>query len=843
VNCSDSLSAHTDTFHFNTRVFLDKEDFNTTAYSTIISPLVKKAALGHNTLAVIGGHASHSTEEYLLSSAQTRGMLLQATSQLLNSIPITAGNSGKKDGTVTLSWYMIGVDAEEQVLDVLKAASAGDNSQPSDAEELHVRELDAGRGTSVPGLWEVELSASGDVDAVMTHVQRICQLADHSDGTSHAVVQLAVTSEKTKLATRGISNSHDLAGMGKITFLLLSNLEGNLMPSWASNTDSQQNVVLQRYPWVDQLGQLLQWIESKHAAGALRRDTMQPYQKSRLCLILNDAIKARQDSALLILLQPTEDNMRECHQWLQLSDNINTACMYYNAVNKAFEADTHGAKAHGSQGAAAGSARGRTASPFRGPSNDTTTASFRSSTPSAGNYDYTHPEYRQLQTHQAYQEGTQLQTLPPRTTPVRGSSGSATKPHSLLPQGSASTPRASTSSALKSGAANNASRYQSPASKATPSGNNNTTPQAYGYDSNQGGDSVLERNRNEIASLTQALAIKSEQLLQSQLAYDVLVKELHEDGSTLKAKDKERYKQVLAELRDYEIYRDVMETALTRMQAEVENLQNENKQYKLKIAANERDARKREDFKDQYSKDLTTTRKQLADAYERAVRDEATYKRLAKEKEELRVLQVALKNDRQRLVKENEMQTMSIADMKKRVILMEAKESQALRDVDLQKKAQEKLMDKMMSYQEENELLKAALTEMLEQAAQPPPPPPIEVAPAPASPRVLSSAAKILGILTEEDDEEEANSKPKKDAMHAEQAEHRRIAAEAAEEAKHAAKHAHVQNRRELFKTAPSVLESVQESKAPNTPPPPPAKPVEVKKSAFSRRQTLLGKK
>ena len=140
---------------------------------------------------------------------------------------------------------------------------------------------------------------------------------------------------------------------------------------------------------------------------------------------------------------------------------------------------------------------------------------------------------------------------------------------------------------------------------------------------------MLERSREEIASLTQALAIKNEQLVQSQLAYDVLVKELHEEGSTLKAKDKERYKQILAELRDYEIYRDVMETALTRMQSEVEGLQADNKQYKMKIAANERDARKREDFKDQYSKDLTTTRKQLAEAYERAVRDESAYKRLA----------------------------------------------------------------------------------------------------------------------------------------------------------------------------------------------------------------------
>jgi len=69
------------------------------------------------------------------------------------------------------------------------------------------------------------------------------------------------------------------------------------------------------------------------------------------------------------------------------------------------------------------------------------------------------------------------------------------------------------------------------------------------------------------------------------------------------------------------------------------------------------------------------------------------------------------------------------------------------------------------------------------------------------------------------------------------------MAAEAAEEANHTAKHALIKNRRELFKTAPSALESVQESKLPNTPSPPAAKPIEVKRSAFSRRSTILNQK
>ena len=289
MECKDALSAHTDTFHFNSMVFMDKDDFSLTAYSTMISPLVKKTCVGHNTIVVIGGPASLNTEDYLLSAIQTRGMLNQAASQLLNSIPLPAvGNKGKSEGSVTLSWYKIGCDADESIMDILKQASSNSTGgsaaggasidKPNESEELHLRELDTGRGTSVPGLWEVELSASSDVDAVMTHVQRIFDQAPHTNGASHSIVQLAVTSEKTKLATKGIVNGHDLVGMGKITFVLLSNLETNLVPSWAGGSNEP---VMSRNRWVDALGQLLQWIESKHASAALHRDSVPPYQKSR----------------------------------------------------------------------------------------------------------------------------------------------------------------------------------------------------------------------------------------------------------------------------------------------------------------------------------------------------------------------------------------------------------------------------------------------------------------------------------------------------------------------------------------------------------------------------------
>ena len=858
VTCVDSHAAHMDTFSFNNRVFIDEEDFNMTAYSTMIAPLVKRSSQGHNTLAVFGGAASLHMNDYLLSKMQTRGILSQATSQLLNSISIPPGNNGKMDGSVTLSWYKLECNDKENVVDVLKSASAGPNgsgssgatsSEEAEADELHLRELDSGRGTSVPGLWEVELSTGSDVDAVISHVQKISNHADHTSGQAHSIVQLAITSERTRQGTRDIDNRHDLPGMGKITFLLLSNLEGNLIPSWASD-----DAVLQRQPWVSSLGQLLQWIESKHASGMLRADTSCPYQKSKATLMLRDMIRAKQDAALLLMLQPTAATPNSCHQWLQLVEGISTASSYCSIANKI-------AQSSGNTPGDKNSAKMlmRTESPYRGPPTDTTTSIFKSSTPSAGNFDYTHPERRE-QGHGQSPTPTHCKapvtthsTPMARSSPASQSTASSNKPHSLLPPAATNTGIRGVSPGqgqLRSGSAYNSSRYQSPGPVGA--GPKSGVGEAVPLETVRIGDDgpALEKSRSEVASLTKALALKSDQLLQSQLAYDVLVKQLHEDGSTLKARDRERFKQVLAELKDYEIYREVMETALARMQTEVDSLQNENSVQKNRIREIEAASRRREDFKDQYSKDLTTTRKQLVEAHDRIAKDEIAHKRLLKEKEEIRVMQVALKADRQKLQKDAEMQSANVVALRKKIVLLETKETQTMKDAQSYKNAHEKLMDRMMTYQEENDLLKAALTEMLEQAASEPVPESeaksihqyeeqnhfneqrnsyqdISIDNMPPAPSVTSQSQKDAVEEEEEEGTEEKSSEGHKDS---------RTSA----------------NRRNvLFKTAPAEIMQppVSVVSAPPVPPVPPAPAarqevaVERKtpaKSAFDRRSVLF---
>jgi hypothetical protein len=834
VSCVDSQSMHTDTFKFSNRVFTESEDFNMTAYSTMIAPLVKKASQGHNTLAIFAGQGSLDFNDYLLSKMSTRGILSQATSQLLNTISIPPGNNGKKDGSVTLSWYKIDTDDNETITDVLKAASAGDqgdnnngqkdNDNNSD-DEMFLRELDSGRGTSVPGLWEVELSTGSDVDAVISHVQKISSSANHSNGQSHTCIQLAITSEKTIHGTRGINNRHDLAGMGKITFLLLSNInDNNLLPNWGllNEHQQQQQQQQQRYNWVNSVGQLLQWIEAKHASGNLKSEMNAPYQKCKISLMLRDVVRAKQDGSILLMLKPNSSNnsnnneivdqsLRVCHQWLQFVESIIISSNYCLSANKSSGIGTPSTQGHGKNVIAPStnlSAQLRAESPYkeRG-GKDTKTSSFKSNTPSAGNYDYTHPERRNI-SNKYNDNGAPIATA----SPSRERSTPSSKPHSLMP-----TPVLSGSTHYQSGAANS-SRYHSPSTKNMNKNQASSTPRNSNGNGNantnaetntgitQNINTVIEKSRTEIASLTKALSLKSEQLLQSQLAYDVLVKQLHEDGSTLKARDRERFKAVISELKDYEIYREVMETALARMQTEVDKLQSDNDIQCKRIKELENTSRRRDDFKDQYSKDLTSTRRQLAEAYETINNNEISYKKLAKEKEDMRVLQVALKSDRMKLVKDLDTTTLHVTTLKKRITLIENKENGTSIELNNQKKSNEQLMDRLMTCQEENELLKAALTEMLEQAAVeqvlPPTPPEQEEEFEMEYDESQQSAAPTEELALIESDEDEAIPEPKT------QTEPVVAVIEEKKPVEKEDKKGSMNRRRDLLKTAPASLQN-----------------------------------
>ena len=286
-------------------------------------------------------------------------------------------------------------------------------------------------------------------------------------------------------------------------------------------------------------------------------------------------------------------------------------------------------------------------------------------------------------------------------TPSRFSG--ANQPHSLLPPG------APPSSAKKGNGTGKGTREEKGDSGSikSPAAHHEFVEGGAGYN-------VLNTAKEEIRALTEALKAKTEMLEEARSAYDMLVLQLQEDGSTLKKKDRERYRQVLAELKDYEIYKNVMESALTKMQKEMEELLSENQSLKAKLSNRENDVKRRETYREQYAKDLTNTRKLLRDSTDKVEELEEKNKKLIKTGEELRTNFNAMRQDRNDMKKELEVQREQTMRLKEKVATMEAREVERRKEEEKKKAAHRGALEDIHSYQEENDLLKSALAELLE---------------------------------------------------------------------------------------------------------------------------------
>jgi len=81
----------------------------------------------------------------------------------------------------------------------------------------------------------------------------------------------------------------------------------------------------------------------------------------------------------------------------------------------------------------------------------------------------------------------------------------------------------------------------------------------------------------------------------------------------LEKRDKDRYRNALKDLKDYEIYKQVMETAMIRLQHELQAYAEENQTLKQAKIQEERSNQKQKSFSEKYSKDLVATRKKVTD--------------------------------------------------------------------------------------------------------------------------------------------------------------------------------------------------------------------------------------
>lgn len=241
--------------------------------------------------------------EYLTARNGRSGFMSMAADQLIKS----AIHGRQKLASVTFSWFKVECSSSEAITDLLRIASTPNSSKGPDPN-LVLREVGKGKGMFVSGLWEVELASSSDVESVIAHVSKLVPGCAHN-GHAHSVFQLTLTQVKQGGNTSTSQLIMEERAPSRLTFVQLS----GLAPVEITNHDNLTSSTAV-YPWVDQLSDLLVWMNARRPSP--------PFHKSRILLLLRDAICGRMPCAMYYLLQPTVPAVPDNCLWLQLCFRI-----------------------------------------------------------------------------------------------------------------------------------------------------------------------------------------------------------------------------------------------------------------------------------------------------------------------------------------------------------------------------------------------------------------------------------------------------------------------------------------------------------------------------------------
>ena len=496
----------------------NQQEFDNNLYNNSIAPLLNYTMKGDCTLAVFGGASQIDLASYFLSSSTSKGIINRAATALLKSLKESSSynedrQSGKA-GSVTFSWYTIDCSNGDAISDVLRLASNPSNSSSSSSSsssmntsmresgsnataELILRELGRGRGMTIPGLWEVEISNGDDIEAIVSYILKSIPDINHANGNLHSVMQLAISRKpfhnneqtQTPLASSSISDSNDI---GRISFLFLSSLTQpakKKLPKKPDTITSSTNVAHQ-YAWVELLENVLDYLSSKRAGAS--------FHKSRILLLLRDVLMARQYGTYnLLLSHNSEDALSNNSRWINLSNSI----LIKNLT-----------KPH-----------------------TITVSGVADSIVDVSHHAMATMHYDKK-----------------ISTSVKSSDRNSNNTYVGSPNQPAMSPYRPKSIQV----INKNSVFQHPTEIALAT--------------------ALEISQEEVQQTKDALAATTEKFHLCQQAYDTLVGQLKEEGSLLHRKEQERLRNALRDLKDYEIYKDVMENTLIKLQKEIEELSKEN---------------------------------------------------------------------------------------------------------------------------------------------------------------------------------------------------------------------------------------------------------------------------
>jgi hypothetical protein len=581
VKCGDLQSSHPTEFSFN-KIFDGSQEFSLSCYNTVISPLVNQTLRGESSMAIFGGPPSLTFSNYLTSQTGMHGLISQAATQLLAYL----NRDGNRLGRVTFSWYQLDVSSFESVTDILKSASSSSAPDNKGASQLALREIGKGRGMYVPGIWEVEIANGGDVEAVIMRILQMLPIADHSKGHCHTVMQLSITNsaiadkgpEKDKGSKVASANQCiDSPGVGRLTFLMLSELaQRNSSASAASSGEPTFNFD-RPYHWNSHLHTTVNWIESKRASP--------PFHKSRMVLFLRDVLCGRQNASFILLLKPSIESTQTNFQWLEL---VSLFQRCYNSIKKSVSANTSS-----------------TPSLVKAPSvvslsvmesisaNNTSNASSTSSSTAAASFN-------QLLSDSSLSSSRMPPPPPPVAANNSANNGGLNGNSSLNLNGNS---RVSIKDTLNK-------------QNLMPSTNVNASkaklPDLDGYAQKEVEIALqltIESQKKEIENLKSMLEMSQERYADNERAYNDLINQLKEEGAFLSKRDQERLKKALRDVADYAIYKDVMETAMVKMQEQIDLSVRENQNLTNQLHISEGSIRKAKSSSEKYTKDLSTAKK------------------------------------------------------------------------------------------------------------------------------------------------------------------------------------------------------------------------------------------
>lgn len=238
---------------------------------------------------------------------------------------------------------------------------------------------------------------------------------------------------------------------------------------------------------------------------------------------------------------------------------------------------------------------------------------------------------------------------------------------------------------------------------------------------------ALEASRNEAAALRIAYQYAQDKYRETQAQLDTLLQQLKEEGATLRQRDKDRLKAALRDVKDYQIYKQVMETAMMKLQQQLESVVRQNEELRVSKQQDERQNQRQRSFSEKYSKDLVATKRKLVELEAKVSALEKQNKTLQRERDVAvaHLAQHAASSTQKasHLQEHLALRQREVDDLSIRVKIAEERnavldqEKQALlqsthKEMESLRQAHAKALETLMTYQEENDALRGAIYDL-----------------------------------------------------------------------------------------------------------------------------------